>query len=51
MPPETAELAAAGAALLRRGDNAILTNDVRKVLGRDPITFRQWATANRAAFA
>jgi uncharacterized protein YbjT (DUF2867 family) len=50
MPPEMADLAAAGAALIRRGDNAILTDDVLEVLGRAPTGFKHWATANRAAF-
>lgn len=51
MPPEMAEFAAEGAALIRRGDNAIITPDVHKILGRPPVDFRSWAEANRSLFA
>lgn len=49
-PPAIADVAAAGAALVRRGGNAIVTDDVARVLGRRPGTFRAWAEANRARF-
>lgn len=40
----------AGAALVRRGGNAIVTADVADVLGRKPGTFRAWAEDNRGRF-
>ena len=49
-PPEIADVAVAGAALVRRGGNAIVTDDVARVLGRPPGTFRAWAEANRTRF-
>lgn len=47
--PETTMLGA-GAALVRRGGNAIVTADVADVLGRKPGTFRAWAEDNRGRF-
>lgn len=49
-PPALADVAVAGAALVRRGGNAIVTGDVARVLGRAPGTFRAWAEANRTRF-
>ena len=49
-PAEIADMAVAGAALVRRGGNAIVTDDVARVLGRPPGTFRAWAEANRTRF-
>jgi len=42
-PPEIADMTLAGALLVRDGGNAILTDDVEKVLGRRPGTYRAWA--------
>ncbi|XVV16195.1 NAD(P)H-binding protein [Actinoplanes sp. CA-131856] len=50
-PPEIAEVALAGAALVRRGGNAIVTGDVERVLGRKAGTYRAWAEAHRDQFA
>ncbi|MFF5083485.1 NAD(P)H-binding protein [Actinoplanes sp. NPDC000266] len=44
-PAEIAEVALAGAALVRRGGNAIVTEDVERVLGRRAGTYRAWAEA------
>jgi uncharacterized protein YbjT (DUF2867 family) len=49
-PPEIADMAMAGAALVRGGGNTIVTDDVARVLGRPPGTFRAWAEANRTRF-
>jgi uncharacterized protein YbjT (DUF2867 family) len=49
-PPEYADVAYEGAALVRRGGNAVLTDDVERVLGRRPGTYRAWAEANRSRF-
>jgi uncharacterized protein YbjT (DUF2867 family) len=49
-PPAIAEVAVAGAALVRAGGNAIVTADVERVLGRRPRTFRAWAEQHRADF-
>ena len=49
-PPAIADVAMAGAALVRRGGNAVVTGDVAGVLGRPPGTFRAWAEANRGRF-
>ncbi|MFG1790871.1 NAD(P)H-binding protein [Nocardia sp. NPDC049149] len=43
--------ALAGQAFVRAGGNAILTDDVHKVLGRPPRTFADWAAAHTTAFA
>jgi uncharacterized protein YbjT (DUF2867 family) len=40
----------AGAALVRRGGNAVVTPDVEQVLGRGPRTFRAWAEDNKHRF-
>ena len=50
VPAEFADLALEGAALVRSGGNAIVTDDVERVLGRRPGTFRAWAETNRDAF-
>jgi uncharacterized protein YbjT (DUF2867 family) len=44
-PPELAEVALAGVALVREGGNAVLTPDVADLLGRPPTSFRAWAEA------
>jgi uncharacterized protein YbjT (DUF2867 family) len=49
-PAELAEVALAGAELVRNGGNAIATGDVERVLGRRPGTYRAWAEANRRRF-
>ncbi|MBM2617710.1 NAD(P)H-binding protein [Actinoplanes sp. LDG1-06] len=41
---------AEGARFVREGRNAVLTDDVERILGRRPATFRAWAEANRARF-
>ncbi|WP_069162106.1 NAD(P)H-binding protein [Nocardia altamirensis] len=43
--------ALAGQAFVRTGGNAVLTDDVHKVLGRPPRTFADWAAAHATAFA
>ncbi|MFI5888726.1 NAD(P)H-binding protein [Actinoplanes sp. NPDC051513] len=45
-PAEIADMALAGALLVRAGGNAIVTDDVEKVLGRGPGTYRAWAEKN-----
>jgi uncharacterized protein YbjT (DUF2867 family) len=54
VPPDEAtwlpEMAREGAALVRSGGNAIVTDDVERVLGRRPGPFRRWAEANQTAF-
>jgi uncharacterized protein YbjT (DUF2867 family) len=40
----------AGAAYVRDGANAIVTDDVARVLGRPPRSFRDWALEHRTAF-
>jgi uncharacterized protein YbjT (DUF2867 family) len=49
-PAELAEVALAGAELVRTGGNAIVTADVELVLGRRPGTYRAWAEANKGRF-
>ncbi|MES5818818.1 SDR family oxidoreductase [Streptomyces sp. RG80] len=41
----------AGTAFVRGGGNAVVTEDVPRVLGRPARTYRQWAEDHRAAFA
>jgi uncharacterized protein YbjT (DUF2867 family) len=41
----------AGTAFVRRGGNAVVTEDVPRVLGRPARTYREWAEDHRAAFA
>ncbi|MDP9795094.1 uncharacterized protein YbjT (DUF2867 family) [Catenuloplanes nepalensis] len=41
---------AAGIAWSRDGHNAVVTDDVRRVLGRAPASFRTWAQDHRDAF-
>ncbi|MFF2511247.1 SDR family oxidoreductase [Streptomyces sp. NPDC058086] len=41
----------AGTAYVRTGGNAVVTDDVRAVLGRAPRTFEQWARDHGEAFA
>ncbi|MFF5293301.1 NAD(P)H-binding protein [Paractinoplanes globisporus] len=49
-PAAIAEVALAGAKLVREGGNAIVTDDVERVLGRRPGTYRAWAEENRTRF-
>ena len=49
-PPAIADVVLDGAALVRRGGNAVVTDDVERVLGRKPGTFRGWAEAHRHLF-
>jgi uncharacterized protein YbjT (DUF2867 family) len=42
-PPEIADVALAGALLVRNGGNAVVTADVEDVLGRRPGSYRAWA--------
>ena len=49
-PAAIADLALDGARLVRRGGNAVVTDDVERVLGRRPGTYRAWAEANRHRF-
>lgn len=50
MPSEFADVAIAGAAYVRDGANAIVTEDVARVLGRPARSFRSWAEEHRRAF-
>ncbi|MFI6494135.1 hypothetical protein [Streptomyces sp. NPDC050564] len=38
-------------AYVRKGGNAVLTEDVRQVLGRAPRTYTRWACDHKEAFA
>jgi uncharacterized protein YbjT (DUF2867 family) len=49
-PPELADVALAGAALVRADGNAIVTADVERVLRRRPGTYRAWAEVHRDRF-
>lgn len=46
-----AEGVLAGTAYVRKGGNAVLTEDVREVLGRAPRTYTRWARDHKEAFA
>ncbi|WP_225730368.1 MULTISPECIES: NAD(P)H-binding protein [unclassified Nocardia] len=50
MTPEFAELAVVGQTYVRDNGNAVITDDVEKVLGRPPHTYAQWAADHVAAF-
>ncbi|MFD3381443.1 MULTISPECIES: SDR family oxidoreductase [unclassified Streptomyces] len=50
MDAEYAEGVLAGSAYVRAGRNAVVTEEVRQVLGRAPRTYREWAVDHRAAF-
>ncbi|MEV4124862.1 NAD(P)H-binding protein [Nocardia sp. NPDC049707] len=50
MSPEFADGALAGQAYVRAGGNAILTDDVRRVLGRAPRSYAEWVADHAAAF-
>ncbi|WSD21469.1 SDR family oxidoreductase [Streptomyces phaeochromogenes] len=50
MNTEYAEGVLAGSAYVRGGRNAVVTEEVRQVLGRPPRTYREWAVDYRAAF-
>ncbi|MFJ2829929.1 NAD(P)H-binding protein [Streptomyces sp. NPDC087263] len=51
MPETRAEGVLAGTVYVRKGGNAVLTEDVRRVLGREPRTYDRWARDHREAFA
>lgn len=48
--PGFVEVAMTGAAFVRDGGNAILTESVERLLGRAPLPFAAWAAANAEAF-
>ncbi|MEV4035905.1 NAD(P)H-binding protein [Streptomyces umbrinus] len=50
MDAEYAEGVLAGSAYVRGGRNAVVTEEVRQVLGRPPRTYREWAVDHRVAF-
>jgi uncharacterized protein YbjT (DUF2867 family) len=50
LPAAVADVALEGAALVRRGGNAVVTDDVELVLGRRPRTFRAWVEAHTDRF-
>jgi uncharacterized protein YbjT (DUF2867 family) len=50
VPPGLPAEVAAGVAYVREGRNAVVTEDVARVLGRPPRTFRQWAAQHRDLF-
>ncbi|MGW7264684.1 NAD(P)H-binding protein [Streptomyces sp. NPDC054842] len=51
MPRTYVEGVLAGAAYVRQGRNAVVTDGVRQVLGREPRTYERWARDHLAAFA
>lgn len=51
MTPEYVEGALAGQAYVRAGGNAVLTEDVRQVLGRPPRRYARWATDHAHVFS
>ncbi|MFJ8823081.1 NAD(P)H-binding protein [Streptomyces sp. NPDC102467] len=51
IPAEFADGVLEGLAFVRAGGNAVVTDDVERVLGRPPRTFEEWAREHRAAFA
>ncbi|MFF3221306.1 NAD(P)H-binding protein [Nocardia suismassiliense] len=50
MSAEFIEGALAGQAFVRAGGNAVLTDDLSRILGRTPRTYADWATDHAAAF-
>ncbi|MFC9893144.1 NAD(P)H-binding protein [Nocardia sp. NPDC127579] len=50
MSPEYVDGALAGQAYVRSGGNAVLTEDVRVVLGHAPRVYREWVADHRGAF-
>lgn len=48
--PEFADGALAGQAFARAGGNAVLTDDIRQVLGRPPRTYAEWVADHVSAF-
>ncbi|WP_328472132.1 NAD(P)H-binding protein [Actinoplanes sp. NBC_00393] len=50
LPPAAAEAIRIGVAWARAGHNAVLTDDVARVLGRPPTGFREWAADHRDHF-
>ncbi len=49
--PAFADTVTAGVRFVRAGHNAVLTDDVARVTGREPGTFSYWAARHRTAFA
>jgi uncharacterized protein YbjT (DUF2867 family) len=50
LDPSFVDVAVRGQELVRAGGNALVTDDVARVLGRPAGTFRTWASDHRAAF-
>jgi uncharacterized protein YbjT (DUF2867 family) len=50
MDSAVVEAIVVGSAWVRAGHNAILTDDVSRILGRPPTSFETWARDHRAAF-
>lgn len=50
LDPSVVDVAVRGSQLVRDGGNAVVTDDVRRVLGRPARTFRTWALDHRGAF-
>lgn len=50
MDPETVEAMSQGLSYAREGHNAVVTDDVARLLGRPPTTFATWVSENLAAF-
>jgi uncharacterized protein YbjT (DUF2867 family) len=49
-PPEWVDLILEGSGYVAAGGVAVVTDDVARVLGRPPRSFRQWAEQHRSAF-
>ncbi|MEU8171479.1 hypothetical protein AB0C14_01245 [Microbispora hainanensis] len=49
--PAFAEIAVNGSRLVAQGGNAVISEDVARVLGRAPRAFSAWAHDHRSAFA
>lgn len=50
MDPAFVDVVLDGAAFVRDGGNAVLTDDVHRLLGRPPASFRTWAHDHRAGW-
>jgi uncharacterized protein YbjT (DUF2867 family) len=50
MPPAAVEATVIGTSWARAGHNAIVTDEVARVIARPPATFRDWAQRHRQAF-
>jgi uncharacterized protein YbjT (DUF2867 family) len=48
--PSYVERAAVGVRFMRDGHNAVLTDDVERVTGRPPRSFRRWVADHRVIF-